>query len=152
MSRTSYKLTGFAELEKALVEELPKATAKNVLKRAGIAAMKPVEERARQLAPVDDGQLRDSITTKQARAKRQRGSVKFDASSGVEIVTGPTGRQEGGNAAFQEFGTVNMPANPFMRPAIDSSAQEVIADVRKELEAQIEKARKRIARKAARGA
>lgn len=146
-----FKLTGFAELERALTDDLPKATAKNALKRAAIAAMKPIEERAKQLVPVDDGQLRDSITTKPARAKRQRGSVKYAASSGIEVLTGPTGRQEGGNAAWQEFGTVHMPANPFMRPAADFEAEGVIEDLARELKAQIDKAAKRIARKLARG-
>lgn len=145
------KLTGFRELERALAEELPKATARNVLRRTAIGAMDRLKSRAQQLAPVGDGTLRDSITTKQAKAKRSKGSVKFDRSSGVEVLTGPTGREEGGYAAFQEFGTVNMPANPYMRPAADAEGQAVVEQVRDELAAQIEKAKERIARKAAKG-
>ena len=151
MSRTTYKLRGFAELEKALVEELPKATAKSALRKAAITAMEPVKERAKQLAPVDDGKLRDSIVTKPARAKRQRGSVRFAAASGVEVLTGPTGHPEGGNAAWQEFGTVHMPANPFMRPAADFEAEGVIEEMGKQLKLRIDKARKRIAKRAAKG-
>ncbi|MFN6934936.1 MAG: HK97 gp10 family phage protein, partial [Tsuneonella sp.] len=97
------KLEGFRELERALAEELPKATARNVLRRTAINAMGRVEARAKQLAPVDDGRLRDSITTKAVTAKRQRGSVRYATSSGIEVQTGPTGRQEGGVGAFQEF-------------------------------------------------
>lgn len=145
------KLEGFAELENALKDELPKATAKNVLRRSGKTAMGRIEDRAKQLVPVDDGQLHDSITTKPARAKRQRGSVKYAASSGITLLTGPTGRPEGGNAAWQEYGTVKMAAQPFMRPAIDEEAPNVIEDIRAELTTQIDKARKRIARKLARG-
>lgn len=151
MSRTTVKLEGFDELERALVEELPRATSKNVLRRSAIAAMARVEERAKQLVPLDKGELRDSIRTKVARAKRQRGSVKFAASSGVEVHTGPTGRPEGGNAAWQEYGTVKMPAQPFMRPAADEELPNVLDDVQAELTTQIDKARKRIARKLARG-
>lgn len=146
------KIEGFAELESALVNELPKATARNVLRRAALNAMQPIEERAKQLAPVDDGQLRDSITTKVVRAKRQRGSVKFAASQGVEVHTGPLGRKGrpfGGNAAWQEFGTVKQAAQPYMRPAADFETDAVIDIVREELAAQIEKARSRIARKLA---
>lgn len=143
------KLEGFRELERALAEELPKATARNVLRRTAVNAMGRVEDRAKGFAPVDDGQLRDSITTKVVKAKRQRGSVRYVTSEGVEVHTGPIGRQEGGYGAFQEFGTVKQAARPFMRPAADTEGQNVIDEVRDELAAQIEKAKARIARKAA---
>lgn len=147
------KLEGFAELEAALTNDLPKATAKNTLRRTAINAMKPIEERAKQLVPVDDGQLRDSIQTRPVRAKRQRGSVRYAASEGVEVHTGPRaskGQPLGGNAAWQEFGTVKQAAQPYMRPSADFEAEAVIEIVREELTEQIDKARKRIARKLAR--
>ena len=147
--KITFKTQGFAELEKALAEELPKATAKAVLRRTGVAALGRVEEKAKQLVPVDEGRLRDGIVTKPVRARRIS-ATRFARSTGVEIATGPTGRQAGGVGAFQEFGTVNMPANPFMRPAADGQAEAVIADVRDELAMQIDKAKTRIARKLAR--
>lgn len=150
--RVDFKLSGFDELERALVEEFPKATSKNILRRTGIAAMKRIESRAKELAPKQEGALAASIATKPVKAKRISSS-RFAAQTGVTIATGPTSRKPdgpGGNAAWQEFGTVKMPANPFMRPAADAEGQAVIGDVRDELATQIEKARKRIARKAAR--
>lgn len=150
---TTFKLTGFKELERALVEELPKATAKSVLRRTGINAMKRIENRAKELAPRDDGALIASITTKPVKAKRTS-RTRYESQSGITIATGPTSRRAddpGGNPAWQEFGTVNMPANPYMRPAADSEIPAVLNDVRDELALQIEKARKRIARKAAKG-
>lgn len=144
-------LKGFRELERALAEDLPRATARNVLRRTAVNAMARIEAAAKRNAPVADGTLRDSIKTRSVKAKRQAGSAKFARSSGVEIATGPTGRQEGGNAAFQEFGTVKMRPHPFMRPAVDSEGQNVIDEVRDELAAQIEKAKARIAKKAAKG-
>lgn len=144
------RISGFRELERALAEELPKATAKNVLKRTAINAMARIEDRARQLVPVDDGDLKKSIATKPVKAKRVS-RTRYASSSGVEVATGPTGRQEGGNAAWQEFGTVKQAAQPYMRPAADSEAENVIAEVRDELAAQIEKAKARIAKKAAKG-
>lgn len=154
MSRVDFRLEGFEELEKALVEEFPKATSKNILKRAGINAMMQIEARAKELAPKEEGALAASIATKPVKAKRQAGSARFEAQNGITIATGPTSRKPdgpGGNAAWQEFGTVKMAANPFMRPAIDGQAEAVIGDVRTELALQIEKARKRIAAKLARG-
>lgn len=144
-------LSGFRELERALAEELPKATARNVLRRTAINAMGRIEDRAKQLAPKDSGDLADSITTKTAKAARQQGSVRFARSSGVSVNTGPTGRPEGGKGAYQEFGTVKAPAQPYMRPAVDAEGQNVINDVREELTLQIEKAKARIAKKAAKG-
>lgn len=146
--KITFKTQGFPELEKALAEELPKATAKNVLRRAGIAAMGRIESKARQRVPVDDGTLRDSIATKPVRARRIS-RTQFARSTGVEIATGPTGRPAGGVGAWQEDGTVNMAANPYMRPAADEEAGAVIGDVRDELATQVGKAKTRIARRAA---
>jgi len=141
---------GFKELERALIEELPKATAKSVLRRTAIKAMKPLEARAKQLAPIDDGGLRDSITTKPVKAKRES-RTRYASQSGVTVATGPTGRPEGGNPSWQEFGTVDMPANPYMRPSWDSEHGAILDTVKAELTTQITKAKGRIARKAARG-
>lgn len=146
--KLKFEAKGFKELEQALVSELPKATAKSVLRRTAINAMKHIEARAKQLAPRDEGDLAESITTKNVKAVRVS-RTRYAASKGVAVATGPTGREEGGNAAWQEFGTVNMAAQPFMRPAADGESKTVIDDVRTELTSQIEKARKRIASKTA---
>lgn len=146
--KTTIKLEGFKELERALAEDLPKATARNVLKRTAMNANKRIEDKAKELSPVDDGALRDRITTKPVKAQRIS-RTRFARSTGVAVATGPTGREEGGYGAFQEFGTVNMPANPFMLPAAHSEGQKVIAEVRDELKTQVEKAKARIARKLA---
>lgn len=147
------ELKGFRKLERALAEELPKATAKNALRGAAKDAMGLVETRAKQLVPVEKGNLRDSITTKTAKAKRAKGSVRFERSTGVEVWTGPSGKHpEGsGNPAWQEFGTVKQTAQPYMRPAADEEGQRVIDDVRGFLAERIGKARSRIAKKAAKG-
>lgn len=149
--KVTYKTKGFKELEQALANELPKATARNAMRRAATNAMKHIESRAKQLAPRDEGALADSITTKNVKAKRTS-RTRYAKSDGIAVATGPTSRRAsdpGGNAAWQEFGTVDMPANPYMRPAADGEAPKVISDVREELASQIEKAKARIARKAA---
>lgn len=153
--RLSSRIEGFAGLEEALVEleQLTGRTntGKNAVRRGMRKAMKRIEDRAKSLVPVDDGALRDSITTKNAKARRVKGSAKFERQTGVEIVTGPTGRQEGGYGAFQEFGTVNMPANPFMRPAADSEGERVIGEVADVLREEVMKAAARARKKAAKG-
>ena len=144
------ELKGFRELERALAEELPKATAKNVLRRSAMLAMKRVELRAQTLAPRDTGGTAQGITTKNVKASRMPGG-RYARATGIMVATGPVGREEGGKAAYQEFGTVNQPAQPFMRPAADTEGQAVINDVRSTLIEQIDKAKARIARKLAKG-
>lgn len=151
--KVTVQTTGFRELERALVQDLPKATAKNVLRRAGINGMKRIEDRAKELAPKDDGELAASIATKPVKAQRAS-RTRYKSQSGITLATGPTSRRAdspGGNAAWQELGTVNMPANAYMRPAADSEAPGVIDIVRDELTREIDKAKSRIAKKAARG-
>ena len=140
------EMKGFRELERALAEELPKATAKNTLRRSGRLAMGRIEDRAKELVREDTGETGDSITTKSVRASR------FATHRGVAVETGPTGRQEGGTGARLEFGSAQHPAYPFMRPAADSEGMAVIMDVRENLTTQVQKAKDRIARKAARAA
>lgn len=153
----SYKLQGFEGLDLAL-DELPKATAKNVLRRTATNAMKRIEDRMAQLAPYDpqdrDGNgkhLNESMRTQTVTAKRARGSIKFDKQNGVAVMTGPApvGKIPRANASWQEYGTVKMPAHSYARVAADVEAHSVIVDVRDELKAQIEKAKKRMKRKAA---
>ena len=138
-------------MERSLAEDMPKATAKNTLRRAAINAMKKIENHAKGLAPRDDGDLIESIKTKNVRAKRIS-ATRFARSEGVTVATGPSGKnQAGGNAAWQEFGTVKNSAQPYMRPAADAQGQRVIDDIREELATQINKALARIAKKASKG-
>ena len=145
--RIDFKTEGFKQLADEL-EQLPRATGKNVLRRAGREALQPMLEAAKRNAPVDDGTLRDSITIKNTKAKRQS-RTRYAKSDGVSLSLGPTGRPEGGNAAWQEFGTVKQPAQPFMRPAADAEGEGVIDALGEALAVQIKKATDRMARKLA---
>jgi hypothetical protein len=158
--RVKVKVEGFRELERALAEDLPRATAKNALTRTAVNSMERVRLKMAQLAPYDpndrdgDGRhLNESMKTQPVKAKRQRGSVKFARSTGVEVMTGPApaGKIARANAGWQEDGTVKMPPNAYARPAADSEARAVVMQVRDELAAQIDKAKARIARKLAKG-
>lgn len=162
MKKTTFKISGFKELERALAEDLPKVTARNVLRRTAENALQLIEDEAKARAPLQDGILRDSIKTQLvptkfvSRNKRAR-------SSGIAMKTGPSFvnvsivQRDGSERkrphavpGWQERGTVHQPAQPFMRPAADAEGENVIAVVRDELAGQIDKAKARIARKAAR--
>lgn len=148
---TTVKLEGLKELEAAL-SELPKSTSKAVLRRVGIRALAPVISTARQLVPVDEGQLRDSlrVTTRlsrrQQRLNRKRAA---DEKAGVELFAGAAALP---HAHLVEFGTFNQPARPFLRPAWDANKGAVLKTIQEELGSEIEKTAARLARRAARRA
>ena len=75
--RVVVSTSGFRDLERALAE-LPKATARNVLKRTLVKAGEPIAEKARELVPVDKGRLRDSIVVS-ARIKNKVGNAEYSA-------------------------------------------------------------------------
>jgi len=82
--------------------EKAKGDASEALYRAGLS----LEKHAKRLCPVDTGTLRASLHT-----------VRIDAET-VEVRDGVK------YGKFLEFGTVNMNAQPYMRPAIYASENE----------------------------
>lgn len=146
------RLTGFRELERALAEELPKATAKAVLRRTAVKSMERIRTGMEQRAPNLTGKLAGGMKTKPVKAERVPGTRRYARQNGVSYNTGPTtGSPEGGNPSWQENGTVNMAAQPYARPTADEEGENVLADVKGELTRQIDAAKQRIARRAARG-
>ena len=85
-----------------------------------VAALEPVAEDARRLAPVDDGDLRDSISISGSVV----GQNQFD---GRAVFVGPLM----GNvfyAGFIEWGTVKMRAQPFLAPAVHEN-RDLVFDI-----------------------
>jgi len=143
------RLRGFRDLDKAL-SELPKATGQNVLTRVGKRALEPMRAKAESLARVESGDLQRSITISKRRTRRvpkERGPKR-----GVAMAMGP-GSGDGvlNYAALDEFGTVNVPPQPYMRPAWDSEAEPALETIKAELWGEIDKSAKRHARKQAKG-
>lgn len=139
------KIGGFRELDRALAQ-LPKATERSVLRRVAKLALEPVLERAKQLVPVDEGRLRDSLVIGSSLTSRARRADKAEPREGVRVFMGSASR----NAVPREFGTVRSAAQPYMRPAWDSQRVTSAKIVFTELEKEIKKAAARAARKKAR--
>jgi HK97 gp10 family phage protein len=155
-------LSGFRELDRAL-SELPKATARNVLRRVGKAALQPMADAAAAKAPVDEGNLRISVVVSEKRTRRAGGGTKAgfvagkgfrrDPKTSVDLAMGPgSGLGVLPYATFAEFGRQNQAADPFMRPAFDAGAQGVIDRIGESLGQEIDKAAKRLAKRAAKKA
>lgn len=176
MANESLKLEGLKELEDA-IKELPKATGRNVIRRALTRAAAPMAAAASAIAPKGKtGRLKQSIVVSKVRftkgdagkaafaAAMKRGASRTEAAQAAHeanaaaggdlditsglVELGPT--LAAWYAHFVEFGTVKMSAKPFMRPAWEGgkiSAAESIHDLLKQ---EIQLAAERAARKAAR--
>lgn len=172
--RQGVNVIGGPALQFALAE-LPKAVARGTLQRVLLAAAEPMVEAARAMAPADTGYLRASIMAgtkkpagheagKRAYAKAKAGGAD-NATAGramrqarresdqafAEVFVGP--RANTRSAMHQEFGTVFVTAQPFMRPGFDAEKAGVIEAVGKELGGEIVKTATRLAaRRAAKAA
>lgn len=167
------KIEGLKELDAAL-GQLPKAVARNVLKRALVRAGQPIADTARVMAPVDDGELRDSIVVS-SRVKNTVGNAEFHQAmaaglgiqaaraalrgarraakgqgSFAEILVGPTQAKTKADAIkriVQEFGSIDQPGQPYMRPAWAKEQDVSLSIVKDALADEIMKSAKRIAKK-----
>lgn len=142
-------IEGLSETAAAL-EEFSKATTANILRRVLIAAGEPIAAAATAMAPrgpTGDLIASISVTPAQPSKMTRSGRKNYDKQSKVEVLVeaGPVVE-----AVMQEFGTVNHPAQPFMRPAWQSQRGRALQIVTEQLGVEIEKARARAARKAAR--
>lgn len=147
--RTVVTIEGLRELDRAL-GQLPKATGKNVLRRVLRTVGEPIAEAGAANAPVREGHLRESygVGTKLTRrqAKLHKKMFKNDRAS-VEMFVGPNDP----SAVQTEFGNEHQAAEPHLRPAWDAGKGPALESIKAELWSEIDKAAKRLARKAARG-
>jgi HK97 gp10 family phage protein len=145
--KVSVRVDGLREIEAAL-HELPKATGKNVVTRVLKKRGEPIANTARANAPVDQGQLRDSIGVSTKLSKRQKRIHRKEGPDDIEVFVGAGALPQ---AHMVEFGTDQMPAQPFMRPAWDKGKEAALEGIGQDLWAEIEKAATRMAKKAAKG-
>ncbi|UIJ43722.1 HK97 gp10 family phage protein [Sphingomonas cannabina] len=162
----SVRVDGLKDLDASL-GELPKATARNVLRRTGLAALVPFVDAVKRLAPVDEpsatpdrpaGKYRDSWHTGTRLNKNQARQARKEGKSFVEVYAGTddplgilleygTGEREQKSTGRE---TGNVDPHPHGRPAWDETSGQVLENVKYGLGAEIDKAAKRLARKAAR--
>lgn len=120
---------GIDKLKRRLVQQMPKVMREKV-EAAMLEAANGIVGAARLRAPVATGEVRDTI--------RQHG-VKEGKRGGlyVAITAGDTGTVEESKgkdyqvARLLEFGTVAMPAQPFMLPAYRSQRARAKARIRR---------------------
>ena len=146
------RIEGLKELNKAL-GQLPRATKKNVLRRVARKGLEPIIADAKTMVHVLSGDTKNSlaVSTKLSFAqKRKHKSMFASKKESIEMFAGAGPHNFAPQAIFEEFGTVNQPPHPFLRPAWDGGRMRVLTDIKKDLWAEIKKAAARVARKKAR--
>ena len=133
---------GFKEMAKKLRELGPRVARKH-LRGATAKAATLIRKKARELAPVDTGEMRKDI-----QIKREKTSGDHVASYSVFTRGGKRSRLAGRARnvdkdsfywKFVEFGTAKMPAQPFMRPAFEAEKENAVDALGAELDKRIQK-------------
>jgi hypothetical protein len=138
-----------------VLRSLPRATGKATLTRFGKKRLEPMRDTAKAAAPVDDGDLRDSIIVSTRQGSSRQRKARIADKSAVEVYMGPS-HEKGGLSGYpqavpQEFGSVNNPPAGYMRKAWEQHHQELLTDIATDLGAAVDGAARRRARKLARG-
>ncbi|MDF2981407.1 MAG: Bacteriophage HK97-gp10, putative tail-component [Devosia sp.] len=168
--RATMKVEGLAELQKGL-EQFKKATQTGVLNRVLRKAAKPVEAAAKANAPVDSGELRDSITTEVVRSNAGKAAFAEAMRSGASRAEAgqaarAANREAAGRGAsatvrvrakawyahFVEWGTRKVAARAFLTPALRHNEGAAVKSIAADLKLEIEKTAARVAKRAARKA
>jgi HK97 gp10 family phage protein len=150
---------------KASLSQLSAGTARGVVQRVLLRRVQPIVDAAKAKAPVEYGDLRDSIhsTTQRprgyksesARAYAQalaaggskgaaRAAAKAAGKSPIEVFLGP-GRNP--QAVMMEFGTSHNGPRPYLRPAYDQNKDKVAEGIGADIKAEYEKTIARIAKR-----
>lgn len=124
--KPTLRLEGAKELERAL-RALPQATAKRLIRPAMIGPLEKVAKAAKGLVPVDEGDLQRSIGTGYRLTRRQARSRRAIADHEAYVGPGIAGNDKTGwrHGHLVEFGTVDQPPRPYMRPAWSQNLRAV---------------------------
>lgn len=118
------------------MEELPRSMQRTIGARALRKGSEPVRQRAEELAPIDETQTDHPLK------EGMMISIVEQAADHWIAKIGPS--REGFYGQFQEFGTVDHAAQPFLIPAFEERKAEAVGIIGSELASGIEKAFKKI--------
>jgi HK97 gp10 family phage protein len=116
VGKVSFELKGAKEME-ALLKDLGPRVATRLGDKALRAAARPIVKEAKRLVPKKTGALRKAITA--VASSRGRAANERLVLIGFKP---PVSRR----AHFIEYGTSRQPAQPFIRPALDTMADDAL--------------------------
>lgn len=117
---------GMPELLNSL-KAFPKNVERKVLRQALRASMKPVQKKAKELAPVESGALKRAVRIRAGKRKRNVVSINVQIGANDKQFT------EQYYAGFQELGAParNIPPKGYLRQAFEETKQESVAKAEK---------------------
>lgn len=120
--KASFKVEGLDQLVRKL-NKLPDAVGHKIELEVLLDAGELVVERARELVPVDTGNLRQSIAVSEMVRSGASAGLSLREGGHVTVYIGPArgGAHDGFYGHMVEFGTHTAAAHPFMRPAWDQT-------------------------------
>jgi HK97 gp10 family phage protein len=168
MSTVRWKLEGAQELKDVLADlsnDFGTKDQKNILKRGIAEALKPVLNTAKSLVPADTGALRASLRVQAKKPSRRDRNSKYVSPTDTVIGTVTTApsnkfvRVYDMEASYKakkdkykkvkapndarhiamEFGTANVSAKPYLRPALESQSSTVVNDLSDHLKTALNK-------------
>lgn len=120
------QIDGLDAFKKGL-RALDKKIAGKVVRTSLRRGMKTIQVAVKAACPVDTGALKRSIVVRASKARR-RGIISIEVRIGEGDFKGDTFY-----GAMIEYGTIRMPARPFIRPAFDRNeaavARQVLDDI-----------------------
>lgn len=114
---------GLDKVRRRLVDQIPKAV-RAALEQAMLESANLIVAGAKLRAPVETGEVRDSIRHHGVKEGR-RGGLYVAITAGDKTTETKTGGTTYQVARLLEFGTVKMPAQPFMLPAYRANKRRV---------------------------
>ncbi len=146
MVNIEFKLTGDIT---AGLDKLAESVGEDVLRSAGYAGAKVLQEEVKVRAPVASGLLRDNVIIKRDKSKSNGATrqtylilvgkvVRKYANTRANVRAERVGKEYELDGKpfywkFFEFGTSKMAARPFLRPAYDSRVNDAFDAVRAKL-------------------
>ncbi|MCP4597792.1 HK97-gp10 family putative phage morphogenesis protein [Neptuniibacter sp.] len=142
-----FNIQGLDRLEEQLVDLGGEVGFKS-LRFAARKSMAPVLDDAKANARVDTGDMKDSLSIRTRRGKSGDTVVTASVGSFKRSVKNQDGSKrkiskQHHKVMAQEYGVRNIPAQPFLRPALDKNAAVVLGIFRTELSKAIARAIKR---------
>ena len=150
MAKDKFEVQGLKELQKQL-RTFDLDIMKNATRRSAREAMKPVEQRAKGLVPVDKGSLKDSIklsagSSDQGMQDRVAWAMVKAGGRGQKDADG---RMPGQYVLSMHYGNSKGDEEvPFLLDAFEPHAQSIVNDFKQELTKETEKGVKKMARRA----
>lgn len=169
--KVNVEFEGFKEfdvLAKQIADDFGYKDAANIMVSAARIAMRSALISAQNAAPVDTGGLRQSlqIEARKPRAKDKRSKYVNTNDVAIALITTAPGAKlarkkyinqrtglskigikSDARAVAMEFGTANVPAQPYLRPALESNSKTITNDLGNSLAQALEKYKARQAKK-----